>query len=255
MFAAAFFSGLIKRGVDLATLRKATAGIRPLRNRTMMSTPDGGFALRRGGYREALRSLSGPAFSVPKQMIPGSAALPPVQVQNLKTMHRNFGGRIITAGDPYASTRAQMAANGLSLPSLAPAGREAFGRTVLLHENSELGKQPGYLRFSSHRSLLPPLRDLNIASTLTGPGADAAQAIRNMRAPEMEGFHAVAPGFERLNLGNRRISRHAIRAMQAAFDRGTPKFLASLGVPSDMPDPLPYHKIPSRSLWSAQQQG
>jgi len=98
-------------------------------------------------------------------------------------------------------------------------GQEAFNRTVMLHEGSEAGKHFGKRMFQSHLSTRPMLHDMNIASTLKGPGSEAAGAIKDMRGPEVASLNKYVPGLERLNLGENRISRHAQKRIQQSYER------------------------------------
>lgn len=112
-----------------------------------------------------------------------------------------------------------------------PAGKEAYNRAGSLHEyseRSEIAKQER-LRYSeraqrqqqlmSHASTLPALSDLNIAATLKGPGAEAADALRLTRLPEVSELYGKMPELSRLDLGHQRLSRHAIRRIDAANAR------------------------------------
>lgn len=113
-----------------------------------------------------------------------------------------------------------MADVGLIDPIISPTSKEVFNRSVMLHEAREVGKHPGVFRFASHNSLTPMLQDLNIAATLKGPGVDdAVLAIRQMRRPEVEGLKMTVPDVGRLNLGEQRLSRHAQKRLQEAYDR------------------------------------
>jgi hypothetical protein len=98
-------------------------------------------------------------------------------------------------------------------------GQEAFNRSTLLHEGSEIGKQFGKRLFESHLSTRPMLQDMNIAATLRGPGSEAAGAIKDLRAPEVASLNKYVPGLERLNLGENRISRHAQKRIQQSYER------------------------------------
>lgn len=108
--------------------------------------------------------------------------------------------------------------------NLSAAGREVLNRTTILHENAELGKQYGNKRFSSHMSTRPALQDLNIAATLRGPGTDAAPWIRAKRLDEMSDLLADIPSLQRLDLGYQRVSRHAQRRIQQAYERSNAKY-------------------------------
>ncbi len=108
--------------------------------------------------------------------------------------------------------------------NLSAAGREVLNRATILHENAELGKQFGAKRFSSHMSTRPALQDLNIAATLRGPGADAAPWIRAKRLNEMSDLLSDIPSLQRLDLGYQRVSRHAQRRIQQAYERSSAKY-------------------------------
>lgn len=109
----------------------------------------------------------------------------------------------------------------LNVPNASPAEREALNRSIWLHEGNELStKQPGALTMSGHRSWRPPLVDLNVAATATPEIARAGDAIRNMRADEIANIRRVVPGLRDLNLGHERLSRHAIKRVQQAYDTG-----------------------------------
>jgi len=129
--------------------------------------------------------------------------------------------RIFTKGDASSYIGKQLGSTA-GLPQ-TPAGREAFNRTVFLHELAELSnKQPGNFRFSSHLSVKPALQDLNIATTLAGPGSNAAPLLKKMREGDIELLSTVIPNIDKV-LGQQRISRHAMKRIQNAWDRGVMK--------------------------------
>lgn len=114
---------------------------------------------------------------------------------------------------------------------LSPEAKALLGRQTALHETAEAGKHPGRFHYSaalsediargSHASLKPPLQDLNIAATLTGKGSrEAAEEIRKLRGREVDELEQIIPGLERLNLGKKRVSRHAQKRLQEAYERG-----------------------------------
>jgi hypothetical protein len=107
---------------------------------------------------------------------------------------------------------------------LPPESREAYNRSVFLHEGEEIRAGAGtprrgssLQRFSSHRSTRPPLIDLNIAATLEDKLSPAADVIRAGRAKEIQDLKRLMPGIDRLDLGNKRLSRHAIKNLQEAY--------------------------------------
>lgn len=131
---------------------------------------------------------------------------------------RNFERRVLMRGDPGRLVGPE---GRLNAGLRSSAEREALARTIRLHEGAEAtGKVHGRgLPFASHNSTRPALQDLNIAATLKGPGQGASTAIRRMREGEVAALERAIPGLERLNLGNQRISRHAQKRIQEAYER------------------------------------
>lgn len=111
---------------------------------------------------------------------------------------------------------------GLSIPkSRTPEAREAFNRTVGLHEAAEMksyrhspsrGAGP---TFASHQGVQPMLNDVNIANTFTGTGAKEFKAqVDGMRNAELLGLKMELKSdprsvelIEKLQAGGR-INRH-----------------------------------------------
>jgi hypothetical protein len=133
-----------------------------------------------------------------------------------RARQKSLEGRALIAGDTIKTLNGKLSFKDIDASRLTPKDREAFNRSIWLHENAELGKHPGVNRIDSHLSVRPPLQDLNIAATLRGPGAGAAQAIRDLRANDSI---VRLDGFDGLNLGHERLSRHAIRRVQDSYDR------------------------------------
>lgn len=105
-------------------------------------------------------------------------------------------------------------------------GREVFNRAILSHEKLEskkkqLGSNSAASSFFGHRSVQHPLQDLNIAATLKGKGADASKALKNLRKPEVNALHSIIPETKRLNLGEKRVSRHAMKRLQGLYEKRT----------------------------------
>lgn len=141
------------------------------------------------------------------------------RAQQLQINRQNtLGSHIFQRGD----IGEHLARHGRTQPLQTPEGKEAFNRFVLLHERAELARQDGTRPFSGHASLRPPLQDLNIAATLTGPGSEAAAGIRTLRHREMKEFYNAVPQAERLDLGNQRISRHARKRLQGLYESAAP---------------------------------
>lgn len=117
-----------------------------------------------------------------------------------------------------------------NLPFFDAADREALNRSIMLHENAEIGKHFGDVPFASHASTRPMLQDLNIAATIEGPGSNAGGELWNMRYDELQDLEKIVPGLERLRLGENRISRHAQKRIQEIYERNAAKKQASTHV-------------------------
>lgn len=138
----------------------------------------------------------------------------------------NYGRDIIVQGGDNAKQVERLAkSTGMDVKPLNPKNREAFNRTTFLHENKELNPGPGVFEFSGHTNLQPMLQDLNIAATSTPDIQGSADMIRTIRKDEVSDLGKMVPGVERLNLGKERISRHARKRLQEAYDRNIMKEL------------------------------
>ena len=74
-------------------------------------------------------------------------------------------------------------------------------------------------RLRSHMGIGPAMQDLNIAATATGPGArETSKLIRTLREREVGSLGFNVPSTKRLDLGNKRVSRHAIKRLQELYD-------------------------------------
>lgn len=132
-----------------------------------------------------------------------------------------------SAVDQYTRPRP----NNIPFNASNPADREAFNRNATLHEYSErrmlvdprrqalTSRERKRRAFLTHADVNPPLNDLNVAATLTGPGAGAADAIRSLRLPDVAELYSKIPELTRLDLGHQRISRHAIKRISEANAR------------------------------------
>lgn len=170
-------------------------------------------------------------------------------VAKMRARERLMGpkGRIFLQGDQVPRILPKAVAK-----KLTPQGREAFNRSVLLHEGSEAGKHfGGRMRketislapfkqrtykgdprsFASHLSTRPMLQDLNIAATLKGPGSEAAEGIRELRKAELAQLQKYIPDLHRLNLGKQRISRHAQKRLQQLYENPTKAVRRRLSTP------------------------
>ena len=118
-----------------------------------------------------------------------------------------------------------------SLPALRnPLDKETVNRAFLTHEGREVGPHPGIFQMATgHLSVKPPLTDLNLALSLPEERSGAQQFILEMRRPEIAGIQQSL-GLERLPLGKERMSRHAIRRIQALLDRKTVQTGEELGI-------------------------
>ena len=105
--------------------------------------------------------------------------------------------------------------------NMSPAGREVYNRTVRQHEIAEYTTKPrsSAARMEGHITPKPPLQDLNIAATLKGKGSEAADVIRAQRGREIDQLKRLVPGARRLDLGNKRLSRHAIKRLVESYER------------------------------------
>lgn len=231
-----------KEAVDLATLRRANDALKDsgkLVRRNLGQTMTGGLTpaptraaggaleyygngpsasprLSADTLRESLR-LEGLDEEFLDIAMAGSV---PAQEQAARLAGPN--GRVFARGDLLATLRAHDGNPEIrdGIEALSNEGREAFNRAVLQHEVAEIGRHFGPGRLASHLSTRPMLQDLNIAATLEGPGADAAGALRTMRDQEVAALSTVVPGTERLQLGHQRLSRHAQKRYQEAYERG-----------------------------------
>ena len=211
-----FFDELEKIAVNIEQLRHATKSIKPIKRlvveewfkpttfvRSARGRVDMGPMASRPPSKEFTRAMEAMSVKHPSAKAILAAA-------------KKRGGKIFAADDAYR-------AYGGGLPPVDPAGREAFNRTALMHEKSELaGRFSEAGRFGGHRSVHPPLQDLNIAATLRGPGSSAADAIRKTRESSIDQLTQVIPGVDRLNLGHQRVSRHAMNRLQQAYERLKP---------------------------------
>jgi hypothetical protein len=118
-------------------------------------------------------------------------------------------GGVYLAGDPSTGyTRA----TGIPLSGL---DKEVFNRIVYLHEIAELRSSAKHM-FLGHFGCGPPLQDLNIIATLSDRHYPVHAALMLLRTPEKRVIETLFPG---LDLGNTRLSRHAIRRITERMDQ------------------------------------
>jgi len=118
------------------------------------------------------------------------------------------GGKAYIKGSPHRFFSTSDLAAGGGLPGqvegfrkaakgTTAAGKEAFNRTIGIHESIEAKKIPmniGKAKFLSHGTVYPMLSDVNIANTLTGPGSEMARSMRALRRPEVNLLAKSLPG-------------------------------------------------------------
>lgn len=144
------------------------------------------------------------------------------KLESMKPADRKPPRFFIVQGGDVSRTLSE-AGGGVKIPkSKTPEAREAFNRTVGLHEATEMAsarrspsRDPDGPTFFSHQGVQPMLNDVNIANTFTGTGAKEFKAqVDAMRAGELRGLKETLAGdpkaealVERLLAGGR-INRH-----------------------------------------------
>lgn len=239
-------SSFMKLAVSLEQLRTASRAMRGRVLRAGWSVPKG------GGLRVSSRAATDRILHGAQQALKRSAKTNNFDgmMQSFDTIQRNhalpvswprrpssyWSSATTPETEPFIRSAKRLSGNALIYGDsskkvldpkvyrrLSPEGREAFNRSVWLHEGAELAPHPGSVEFGSHMSVKPPLQDLNVAATLHGPGSDAAKAIRKERKGDVESLKKAVPGLSDLRFGKERLSRHAIRRIQQAYERSTKK--------------------------------
>lgn len=208
-----------KLAVTLSQLRRANRASRALRNRAALHAPSDQL-ISKGKALKAMRN--------DPKTVTNHFNLPP---RNANVPGGVDKRQVFMAGSPrrYVNNVLRAGSGGIGggsgFPRAAsPARREAFNRSIFQHEVAEgraARRGKGHTPFASHISLTPPLQDMNIAATLRGKGRGAAGDIRAMRRDEIELLRALHPSsFGRLDIGNERLSRHAIKRLNEVYTRG-----------------------------------
>lgn len=218
-----------KIAVTLKQLREATA---PLMGKVIRKHPKKKATMTAGGG--FIETAKGPDFRIVAKGDYGKATLRHnegirAKKERLKTLNQirrmkaDSSGVSAAWGIPDKSSAAAEAAKlkkdiaaGIKRTKRTPAEREALNRSVLLHESREIRelRRGPDKKFKGHHNAAPPLQDLNIAATAEGNIARIGDDIRKMRRPEIGMLKRRHPtSFGRLDLGNERLSRHAIKRL------------------------------------------